>query len=407
MNILFLGNGFDLAHNLPTKYINFLNTVEYISTHDFLETTTIGNIFMDAHFDSCDHGIKESYNKYKTIYDSITIDAPTLNHLKSLNSNFWYKYLSKALKSDVNWIDFEKEIHNVIQSFHSFFALRIGTSVSLSKLGIGNKYIIEQFNFFLNPNNSSILPAGARPVKDEFLIETPIGSQNKTIDKSKIITELSRQLNDLADGLKTYLTFFVEKMVERIPNTQMLQWKHAFQYTDYVLTFNYTNTYEILYKNADIAHIHGNVNSNIVLGVNPDESDLIETIDTTFISFKKYFQRIKYKTDIEYLDLIENNKHTHDISIYVIGHSLNITDRDIIQEIFISASKIFILSYDEIDEYNHISNLLNIFGKNEFDNMRRKKDITFLKISDDLQAIMKKNSKEESLRMMSDLIRRI
>ena len=28
MNVLFLGNGFDLFHKLPTKYINFLNTVD-------------------------------------------------------------------------------------------------------------------------------------------------------------------------------------------------------------------------------------------------------------------------------------------------------------------------------------------------------------------------------------------
>jgi len=31
MNVLFLGNGFDLHHHLPTKYINFLNTIDSLS----------------------------------------------------------------------------------------------------------------------------------------------------------------------------------------------------------------------------------------------------------------------------------------------------------------------------------------------------------------------------------------
>ena len=30
MNMLFLGNGFDLWHCLPTKYENFLHTVDFL-----------------------------------------------------------------------------------------------------------------------------------------------------------------------------------------------------------------------------------------------------------------------------------------------------------------------------------------------------------------------------------------
>lgn len=42
MDILLLGNGFDLYHKLPTKYINFLNTVKFLQ-NNFSETdmTTI------------------------------------------------------------------------------------------------------------------------------------------------------------------------------------------------------------------------------------------------------------------------------------------------------------------------------------------------------------------------------
>lgn len=33
MNIFLVGNGFDLYHGLPTKYENFLHTMEYIINH--------------------------------------------------------------------------------------------------------------------------------------------------------------------------------------------------------------------------------------------------------------------------------------------------------------------------------------------------------------------------------------
>ena len=403
MNVLFLGNGFDLFHKLPTKYINFLNTVDSLSTQNIDNISSVGNVFSNVSLNGKDKGIRESYGEYGTLYDQIDIGKDSLIQLKSLSEqNLWFKYFSNSLKYDVTWIDFEKEIFTVIQSFQEFFHICVNKKVSLGKLNNSQRYVIQAFNFFLNPSTGNEIPTGAQPIKDEYLIETPIGSKNKIIDKCKIVNELSMQLNELAEGLKIYLKFFVEKMVEKMPNTLALQWKQAFQHTDYTITFNYTNTYELLYRKADVAHIHGNVNSRIVLGVNPDGADIIETVDTTFVPFKKYFQRIKHKTDVTYLRFVDKYKAVDDLALYVIGHSLDITDKDIIQEAFSLARKIYILSYDENDESKHISNLINIFGKSAFDAMRREKDISFMSILDDITSIMKENSDEEKHRKWSN-----
>ena len=45
MNILLLGNGFALNYHLPTKYINFLNTVQYLSTSSRVDIHTVGDVF--------------------------------------------------------------------------------------------------------------------------------------------------------------------------------------------------------------------------------------------------------------------------------------------------------------------------------------------------------------------------
>ena len=45
MNILLLGNGFDLYHKLPTRYDNFLHTVNFLINSYTKEMTTIADIF--------------------------------------------------------------------------------------------------------------------------------------------------------------------------------------------------------------------------------------------------------------------------------------------------------------------------------------------------------------------------
>lgn len=43
----------------------------------------------------------------------------------------------------------------------------------------------------------------------------------------------------------------------------------------------YTNTFELLYSSVQTFHLHGDVQNKIVLGVNPDNSDVLETIDVS------------------------------------------------------------------------------------------------------------------------------
>ena len=41
MSILVIGNGFDIAHGLPTRYADFLNFLElYVASEEELEATT-------------------------------------------------------------------------------------------------------------------------------------------------------------------------------------------------------------------------------------------------------------------------------------------------------------------------------------------------------------------------------
>ncbi len=78
MNILVIGNGFDLAHGLPTSY------------KDFLEFT-------------------DNYMSYaKSINDNLLSELKTL-----VSNNCWLEYFKRTYIGN-GWIDFEKEMSNVI-----------------------------------------------------------------------------------------------------------------------------------------------------------------------------------------------------------------------------------------------------------------------------------------------------
>ena len=65
------------------------------------------------------------------------------------------------------------------------------------------------------------------------------------------------------------------------------------------------------------------------------------------------------------------------IELYTIGHSLDITDEDIIRQLFDLANKITVFYHSETSAQNLIRNLVRIYGKNEFDNLRESKELRF------------------------------
>ena len=135
--------------------------------------------------------------------------------------------------------------------------------------------------------------------------------------------------------------------------------------SDFVLTFNYTNTYEKLYNaNTNIIHIHGDLNNEIVLGINSDENDIEGVNDSRFIKYKKYYQRITKHTFLNLGKLIYRIKTTHveENGLFVIGHSLDISDGDIITVLFelFDIIVIYYLDDDALDKY--VRNLKLIFS---------------------------------------------
>lgn len=378
MNVLMLGNGFDINYKLLTKYINFLNTVNYISTVTLVDAQTVGDILGAEKLQHMDSDIVKSYNEYKQAYNNTPLPREAIEKLSKLaEENYLFSFLLNSFNRDVGWIDFEKEISVIINSFREYLEKEyLIFDMNRHFESTICRHVIGCFDYFHQPANSGLHNDRTRKVKEEYTIEYPQGSTNKVIYKEKIIETLEKQMLELAEGLRLYLQCFVENVVAEMRKANYLKQIPALTGAKHVVTFNYTDTYEQLYNSEKVYHIHGSVKDRIILGVNPDEADEVSTIDTSFLRFKKYFQRVVYHSDDEYLKWI-TQKHAN-ASLVVMGHSLDVTDKDVIMQIFDAAKDITVLYYSENAEASLVANLINIYGKELFDELRVKKRLRFL-----------------------------
>lgn len=306
MNILLIGNGFDLAHGLPTKYTDFL---EWVKLQWKLYDVT---------------GVLE-------IFDYVI-------------QNKWISYFFEVNSLYDNWVDFEREIGNIIKS------------IDYDML---NGFCDYDINNHVNVLSNAFL-------KKEFL-------KDEEITFKKIRDVLYDDLKKLCRAFEIYLLEDVERIeVEKIsPDIEEIN-------PDKVLSFNYTNTYEKLYGeniNIEYDYIHGKANinntietNNMILGINEYLTKKKRNKYIDFIAFKKFYQRIYKETGCKYKEWVEevrkNKEKQH--SLYIFGHSLDVTDKDILRDFILNDNVTTTIYYFSKDDLGRkIANLVKVIGQDE------------------------------------------
>lgn len=379
MNILVIGNGFDLEHGLPTMYKDFLDFIKgisnlvlgefvnrkYVFEENISKNESINNyvksfLLKDELFNS------DGFNKWK--------EEKNVKELIELSEkNVWISYFCDK-KNDQNrtWIDFESEISEVIQVLDYMRKNRIKRNIDKNEYCDKEKEkceieIIKLINRKDNEKISSIYNLS----NAEYF--------------EKVIKVLINDLNDLIRCLEIYLEDYVGKIIiEYIsPNIKNIK-------IDKVLSFNYTDTYKKIYTKGDNSieynFIHGKADlkkhtikdmNNMVLGIDEYLKDDLKNKEIDFIEFKKYFQRIYKKTGSEYKKWInEMNRNNTTNNIYFFGHSLDITDKDILKELIMESgfkennrykenTKVTIFYYDKKAYASQIANLVKVIGQDE------------------------------------------
>lgn len=400
MDVFMIGNGFDLHYCLPTTYTCFLRTVENICKRLAAgeQLTSVAQIFSDPELHNSDSAIKRCYDTYGKKYNT----ELNQNYLREVfahaKENVWFSYMLRSFDIGKGWVDFEREIAIVTQVLTVLFDTKLidGDSVYLwaAEEDRLKNFICLQFSFMFSETRSEGVdddgkPAYFYPIKQEYLQEEPCGSGALQINERKIASDLFAALRELADMLAAYLLLFVDVPVRELIQNQCIKLEGGLKNQKWaetaVISFNYTHTLANLYcPEKNIRHVHGELSafpeSTIVLGVDADRLD--ETgKNVTFIQFKKYYQRAFYQTDSSYISFIEALAQSpatrHDLRLFVLGHSLDKTDQEIIRELFTRAKNITIFFHDDSAVTDYIRNLVSIFGKKKFDLLREKKQMAF------------------------------
>lgn len=350
MNILVIGNGFDLAHGLPTRYDDFLNFVE-----EFIEykvTNECNMRFLD-YFKSLN---ETNINLYDQI-DGLIEDNRWLNYFLTLREN-------KVLLNKLTWIDFESEISKVIKTFDEYRNKLISEKVFENEQMRIDEHSFDVLHYILEKKEKIIQ------------IDCLLSLENIRELKEELITDLNR----LIRCLEIYLDDYVRK--NYFDKLQKIKFIEALK-IDKILTFNYTNIYEHVYgkSNINFDYIHGkadikhNLNScNLVLGIDEYLGENEKNSNIEFIQFKKFFQRIYKGTGCLYKDWIKfyteqkgkTPKIPHELNLYFIGHSLDVTDKDILKELILFDEANTTIYYHNQEALGRmIANLVKVIGEDE------------------------------------------
>lgn len=348
--LLILGNGFDLAHGLPTKYSQFLDF-----SYDIMQINQAKEGSKANHFNNSSI-LHNFFNNVDEVESSVVRKLCLM-----LSNNIWYTYLQEIYKENImrgeNWIDFESEISVIIE-----FIDRECIDLSNS-----THRFLSQYNDKTTMNNYTKIRSFYLTVSNSNWI-----INNNEINRKLTIRELRKKLNEdlrnLAEALDIYLSEFVLKqpIVVYSPDIRAIQ-------PEYVINFNYTNIYSKIYQsNVNEFHIHGSCRNdvfvgenNIVLGIDEYWSEQERDNHTNFTIFKKFAQRIQRRTGKKHFEIYEKLKSDQyeRVCVYVFGHSLDVTDKDILKMFFDDAFVVTIFCRNEETEGEYIANVIKIIGE--------------------------------------------
>lgn len=192
MNILLIGNGFDLAHGLPTKYTDFLEwIIEYRKFYTY--STQKGTV----EYKETDKPILKYFNKLfsdcmnKDVCDEI---------YRLIHDNIWIEYFQQcSMPGKEKWIDFESEISEVIQSLDK----------NMHNQGVENA--IESII-----NNYHMECHFKRGIKYSIAIQTIIGNLPEEVTFKEIRNRFLDDLKKLIRVFEIYLTDYVEKISVKV-----------------------------------------------------------------------------------------------------------------------------------------------------------------------------------------------
>lgn len=309
--LIIIGNGFDIAHGMPTKYSDFVKwyLIELFSS---FETQYFNDDAVQVH----KKNITYTDNKYKSSYivkclkEDININSlmgEILNNpLEFTSSNeripYWFDFKYPLLKEiclfyvEKNWVDIENLFYKKLLRLSKLEGIDEERNKAVDLLNKGMDYLKNKLDEYLNTIK---LPKFNKEILD--IINPRLVTFNNNIEKKYAI-----------------LNFNYTSTISR-----------------YLETINGDTHYHFPISNI---HIHGQINNKIqplIFGFGDEMDDHYKILEKTnyngFLDNMKsfgYFRTDNYQQIANFIELHEAYE------VYIMGHSCGLSDRVMLNMIF-------------------------------------------------------------------------
>ena len=376
--ILILGNGFDIAMGRKTKYEEFIEFTNDLSSRK----KYIVNF-------------RRFIKPYKKI------------KLSNYKDNLYLKFINENKDTlGENWSNLEIMISQLVAGMMYF---KENSKVFFECYGLADESEFD--NKLLDISNYNA---------KRYLVKIA-EERNNTLafdnnEKELLIEALNnifiKELDLLIELLEIYLSYldYLDFEVGEIKAKPTALDAVSVLSNSNVLNFNYTNTSSYLFGTFEekTHFIHGRIDldrtfnriNTMVFGIEDKEND----VNSDLIPYQKYYQRVVKETGNEFEDFfIKRNYTVKNISvvgravptrvpvsknIIIFGHSVDPLDKEIFQKCFVLAEngkydyRFIFTYYDDAAKRSIIKNLAIILGKEKLVELTGKRNVVFVKSDD-------------------------
>lgn len=347
--LIIVGNGFDLAHGMETSYSHFIKNYLTEIVNTFYKENIYEDKYIKVKFKFSSHindknikpiQPKDSLVKFKEIQGSPNYDG-------IISSNILQQILSLDSES-LNWVNVEMIFYQHI--------IRLLTELDVKS------------------NNKNVILGRVTEINEELdFIQEKLHKYLNDVDNNfEFKIEKYQEFKDLFLADFKPINYFkddVYNMRSGIRHTTIVN----FNYTNTVL--NYVSQLKEEGYSIEEINIHGNIKNekSLIFGFGDEMDRNYKTIEELNENvFFKHIKSFKYFQNTSYQQLISFIEGSEKFEVYILGHSLGLSDRTMLSEIFNSPNleKIKLFYYEKGDKTDDFTEKTHEISRHFKDNAR-------------------------------------
>ena len=359
--IILIGNGFDLAHGLPTSYKNFIDWYwdEWENRLRNSEKRKEEDVLCSFRLGGDDKSFKDFFERFKTRFENAT-KSSFFSELKSISTcvieySLFFKHICQSVETK-GWVDIENEYYKLLNyplEKGNFYGQKVKAKKLNEQLGFLKDKLI---NYLSRCTVNEGLPKECikkiifSPIKYRDIAVSNVGAlvehinNGLTCSDDELIFKLGlynysysdfQNLNEYRQGqIRENDVIRIFLMANKYPEELLLPDGVMF------LNFNYTNTIHLYLSISKprfmINHIHGKLSKpeSIIFGYGDelDEnykkfSNLNDNEYLTNFKSIKYLESDRYRKALQFMDAAP-------YQVFIMGHSCGNSDRTLLNTLF-------------------------------------------------------------------------